>query len=95
MNVHCDECGLSDEVVCDGCGAAFLDRSGMIDPRWRPMRTAPKDGTVVEALHGQHTTLAYFQRDHWRETSGTENLWEIHNPRAWRPAHPEWNQDES
>ena len=60
------------------------------DHRWRPMRTAPKDGTVVELLvHGDQVGIGHFDAGEWW-AMGT-----AFNPDAWRPAHPEWQEEPS
>ncbi len=75
-----------------------------IDPRWRPMHTAPRDGTVVEGWWPHDPEYRFVS---WRATAtrpewpnnGDEFTWIpindelVYPPSAWRPAHPEWNEE--
>lgn len=56
----------------------------LIDPRWRPMRTAPRDRTRIEVL-------VYRNGSEWVDFL-EENEWADEHT-AWRPCHPEWNED--
>lgn len=58
------------------------------DPRWRPMRTAPRDGTVLE-------TLDCNREIEWVGGVMLAAMIESHDLIAWRPAHPEWNEEPS
>lgn len=60
-----------------------------LDLRWRPMRTAPRDGTVVELREGGH---AINGRRHGKSWFNVQGKWL--DPAAWRPAHPDWNEKE-
>lgn len=68
------------------------------DMRWHPMRTAPKDGTVIEALciktrGASYSRILRFDTRSgrwWTMAGGT-----LVNAAAWRPAHPEWQEDPS
>lgn len=73
-----------------------------IDPRWRPMRTAPRDGTVVEAVCQGIPRLAKWSPKEFGEKQGWGachydgiancSFFES-DLTKWRPAHPEWNED--
>lgn len=58
--------------------------------RFRPMYSAPKDGTVIEVRWEDGTEGVAGWRDRIGWVRG-----EIHmgDPDAWRPAHPEWNEE--
>ncbi len=89
-----DAVGLLLEMVASNMSAGC-------SREWRPMRTAPRDGTVVEiAVHGM---WGIFSQGVYRpEPDG----WSILNAitrgpykarpgqiLAWRHAHPEWNDE--
>lgn len=57
-----------------------------LDSRWRPMDTAPKgdDAVTVEVLHEDGLPRFWDFRHSDPETQRCV---------AWRPAHPEWNEE--
>ncbi len=66
------------------------------DPHWRPMHSAPRDGTWVElAMVGGGTA--------WTDEAEVINRKRSNDPRknvrrvpvAWRPAHSEWDEVEN
>lgn len=67
--------------------------------RFRPMRSAPKDGTVIEVVYvGGNASFAFveFRAAAFRwvsplKTEATIIRWR--EPDAWRPAHPEWGEE--
>jgi len=67
-----------------------IDALKDLDNRWRPMRTAPRDGSVIEIRKtGGAVINAPFPEP--MDPTGDApwgNGW------AWRPAHPEWNEEE-
>ena len=80
-NQYCVTC---EYVKCDGYAPP------PIDTRWRPMRTAPKDGTVVEGLcidvhRGSQSSsrMVWYNAEQWCSVSLGVN-----EVKAWRPAHP-------
>lgn len=99
MQVDCPTCGLSANIACSECGDFLPEfgRGSPIDTRWRPMRTAPRDGTVVELREGGHTTNAsYHEVINIHKVGTGQSAWGGYrnlDPAAWRPAHPEWNED--
>ncbi len=60
------------------------ERAEAIDPRWRAMRTAPRDGKTVEVLHetGRHSFWKFF------EDSGPNT-----SMIAWRESHSDWQEE--
>lgn len=87
--------GLSDAQMDEDCSVECQRCSiAAPDPRWRPMRTAPRDGTVVEILTNPSS---YGQRVHFATDRDGERWNTIvggisSEPIAWRPAHGEWNE---
>ena len=72
------------------CGVrTWLEREcphAPIDTRWRPMRSAPRDGTFVELLY-------YEAGSQYEGVTESDDFNE--QCIAWRPAHPEWNEEQS
>ncbi len=69
------------------------------DSRWRPMRTAPRDGTWVEIRYGRWDQQPFIEYAQWitDQSDASFRFWNVSGhgevtPRAWRPAHPEWNE---
>jgi hypothetical protein len=64
---------------------ARAERAEAIDMRWRPLRNTPRDGRTVEVLYDD----------------GRQSFWKFFKssppaPRkmiAWRPAHPDWQEE--
>lgn len=66
-----------------------------IDTRWRPIRTAPRDGRVVEVISSGCTRfmLLRYANNQWqerREATGTWYKGYAGMYLAWRKAHPDW-----
>jgi len=66
---------------------------------WRPMRTAPRDGTWVEIRYGRWDQQPFIEYAQWitDQSDASFRFWNVSGhgevtPRAWRPAHPEWNE---
>jgi hypothetical protein len=70
-----------------------------LDTRWRPMRTAPKDGTVIECHHQdwpsrfwRYVPEEFERRAGWEDVITGGDVWDDPQADGWRPAHPEWNE---
>jgi hypothetical protein len=73
------------------------------DNRWRPMHTAPRDGTVFEVSERGQAVPIFGRVDDTPEadpdvrltfrTHDRKYLLNCDNLVCWRPAHPEWNDE--
>ncbi len=71
--------------------------AAMPDTRWRPMRTAPDDGTVilVENIRLEQKLLARFVGGGWQERPYHSSDWwdgQAEDYARWQSVHPDWNQ---
>jgi len=74
------------EVVDDG-------GDGVVDTRWRPMETAPRDGTIIEMLCRGDSVFVCWLEPYWASVQALPNPAVLIDPGSpWRPVHPEWAQ---
>ena len=93
---RCTECKYLRDPLCWVCEQKDLARRfhalesdiaklRALDPRWRPMRTAPRDGTVCEVLNSTGTRSFIDFRYADPELSARYV--------GYRIAHPEWQEE--
>lgn len=90
--IACSECGTIDGHCEEVKGLReIIDKMrrsrGQKDTRWRPMHSAPRDGTVIELRWSSMSNFGRYE-DGWLVGDTY-----FSTPDCWRPAHPEWNEE--
>lgn len=91
----CPHCG-SDGVPADDLLTIAYMAGAMRKARWRPIDTAPKDGTAILGLWADHLPSCVMRWDgvKWTFLFGSSVLLDVMHPTKWMPITPTKKESE-